>query len=128
MIGINAKARLIPLGSSPPPASSFKLLLHLTDMRQSLFVTVLCVAAGLGAARAADHTFSGEIMDSQCVQMGSHDNMMKSEGAKNAKECAIACVKSGGKYAFYDPAAKRTYQLDNQKKAGDYAGQKVTVI
>ncbi|HUE00883.1 MAG TPA: DUF5818 domain-containing protein [Bryobacteraceae bacterium] len=96
-------------------------------MRQSLFVTLLCVAAGLGAAQAADHTFTGEIMDSQCAQMGSHDNMMKSEGANNPKECSIACVKSGGAYALYDPAAKRAYQLDNQKKARDYAGQKVTI-
>jgi hypothetical protein len=96
-------------------------------MKQSLFITVLCVAAGLGVARADKHTFTGEIMDSQCAQMGSHDNMMKSEGAKNAKECAIACAKSGGTYALYDPAAKRAYQLDNQKKARDYAGRKVTI-
>jgi hypothetical protein len=94
-------------------------------MKLSLFVTVLCVTAGLGVAD--DHTFTCEIMDNQCAQMGSHDNMMKSEGAKNAKECAIACVKSGGKYALYDPAAKRGYQLDNKKKARDYAGQKVTI-
>jgi ATP-dependent protease HslVU (ClpYQ) peptidase subunit len=66
-------------------------------------------------------------MDSQCAQMGSHDNMMKSEGANNPKECSIACVKSGGAYALNDPAAKRAYQLDNQKKARDYAGQKVTI-
>src|ERR1700730_2896906 len=96
-------------------------------MKQSLFLTVVFVGTGLGMARAADHTFTGEIMDSQCAQMASHDNMMKSEGAKNAKECTIACVKSGGKYALYDPAAKRAYQLDNQKKARDYAGQKVTI-
>ncbi len=96
-------------------------------MKQSLFITVLCVAAGLGVARAADHTFTGEIMDSQCAQMGSHDNMMKGEGASNAKECAIACVKKGGTYALYDPGAKRAYQLDNQKKARDFAGQRVTI-
>ena len=96
-------------------------------MKQSLFITVLFIATGLGIARAKDQTFTGEIMDSQCAQMGSHDNMMKPEGATNAKECAIACVKSGGKYALYDPAAKRAYQLDNQKKAQDYAGQKVKI-
>jgi hypothetical protein len=96
-------------------------------MKQSLFITVLCVTAGVGVARSDDHTFTGEIMDSQCAQMGSHDNMMKSESAKNARECAIACVKSGGKYALYDPVVKRAYQLDNQKKARDYAGQKVTI-
>src|SRR5258708_28784796 len=96
-------------------------------MKQSLFITALCVAAGLGVAGADDKTFTGEIMDSQCAQMGSHDNMMKGEGAKNAKECTNACVKSGGKYALYDPASKHVYQLDDQKKARDFAGQKVTI-
>jgi hypothetical protein len=96
-------------------------------MKQSFFIPVLCVAAGLGIVRAADRTFAGEIMDSQCAQMSSHDNMMKGEGATNAKECTIACVKKGGTFALYDPAAKRAYQLDNQKKARDFAGQKVTI-
>src|SRR6202453_531859 len=97
------------------------------DMKHSLFTTVLCVAAGLGVARAADRTFTGEIMDSQCAQMSSHDNMMKGEGATNSTECTLACVKKGGTYALYDPAAKRAYELDNQKKARDYVGQKVTI-
>jgi len=92
-----------------------------------LFFTIIYAVTGIGLVQAADHTFTGEIMDSQCAQMGSHDNMMKGEGAKNAKECTLACVKSGGKFALYDPAAKKAYQLDNQKKARDYAGQKVTV-
>jgi ATP-dependent protease HslVU (ClpYQ) peptidase subunit len=96
-------------------------------MKQSLIFTIVYAATGIGLIQAADHTFTGEIMDSQCAQMGSHDNMMKGEGAKNAKECTIACVKSGGKYALYDPSAKKAYQLDNQKKAADYAGQKVTI-
>jgi hypothetical protein len=90
-------------------------------MKQSLFIAVLCGAAGF----AAD--FTGQIMDSQCADMGSHENMMKGEHASNAKECAIACVKKGGTYALYDPAAKRAYKLDNQKKAREFAGQKVTV-
>jgi hypothetical protein len=96
-------------------------------MKQSLFITLLCVASGFGVARAADKTVTGEIMDSQCADMGSHENMMKGENASNAKECAIACVKKGGKYALYDPAAKKAYQLDDQKKAKEFAGQKVTV-
>ena len=96
-------------------------------MKKSLFITVFCVGAGLGVARAADRTFTGEIMDSQCADMASHDNMMKGEGATNAKECTIACVKKGGTYSLYVPAAKQSYKLDNQKKAAAFAGQKVTV-
>ena len=45
------------------------------------------------AAFAADKTYTGEIMDSQCADMASHDNMMKGENAHNAKECTISCVK-----------------------------------
>jgi hypothetical protein len=96
-------------------------------MKKTLFTTAFLVAVGLGTAQAADKTFTGEIMDSQCADMGSHDNMMKGEHASNAKECAISCVKKGGKYALYDPAGKRAYALDNQKKAQAFAGQKVTV-
>ena len=96
-------------------------------MKQPLFIALVCVAGSLGIARGADNTFTGEIMDSQCADMGSHDNMMKGEHASNAKECAIACVKKGGTYALYDPAAKKAYKLDNQNKAKAFAGQKVTV-
>jgi hypothetical protein len=92
-------------------------------MKQSLFIAVLCAAAGL----AADKTFTGEIMDSQCADMGSHENMMKGMHASNAKDCAIACVKQGGTYALYDPASKKAYKLDSQKKAQAFAGQKVTI-
>ncbi len=45
-------------------------------------------------------------MDSQCAQMGSHEQMMKQEGAKSAKECSDASVKAGGKYVLY--AATKT--------------------
>jgi hypothetical protein len=89
-------------------------------MKQILFAASFAIAS----AMAAD-TFTGEIMDSQCADMGSHENMMKGEHASTAKECAIACVKKGGKYAFYD--GKKAYALDNQKKAKDFAGQKVTI-
>jgi hypothetical protein len=72
-------------------------------------------------------TFAGEIMDSQCAAMGSHEAMMKMEGTKNAKECTLACVKQGGKFVLYDAGSKTTYQLDNQEKSREFAGQKVKV-
>jgi hypothetical protein len=92
-------------------------------MKQSLIIFVLSA----GAAFAADKTFTGEIMDSQCADMASHENMMKGEGASNAKECSMVCVKKGGTYALYVPSAKQAYKLDNQKKAAAFAGQKVSV-
>ncbi len=91
-------------------------------MKQLLFLFALSTAAF-----GADKTFTGEIMDSQCSDMASHEDMMKGEGAHNAKECSIACVKKGGTYALYASGEKRSYKLDNQKKAAAFAGQKVTV-
>ena len=75
-------------------------------------------------AWAQDKSFNGEIMDSQCASMGSHDQMMKQEGAKNAKECSDACVKMGGKYVLYDAGTKTTYQLDDQTKPKNSPGRK----
>lgn len=79
------------------------------------------------SATPRGNSFSGEVMDSQCAPMGSHDAMMKQEGANNAKECSDACVKMGGKYVLFDAEKKTTYQLDDQNKAKEFSGQKVTV-
>ena len=80
-------------------------------------------AAPSGAAQS----YTGEIMDSACAAMGSHEMMMKQEGAKDAKECTLKCVAGGSKFALFDAASKTTYQLDDQTKPKDFAGQKVKV-
>ncbi len=87
----------------------------------------LLLLAGLSTAQAADSSFTGEIMDSQCARMGSHAKMMKEEGAKDAKECTLSCVKMGGKYVLFNAAKKTTYQLDDQQKPQEFAGQNVKV-
>lgn len=72
-------------------------------------------------------TFSGEIMDSACAQMGSHKEMEAKEGAKTARACTEACVKNGSALVLYNPATKMTYQLSDQDKAKMYAGERVRV-
>jgi len=74
-----------------------------------------------------DRSFTGEISDSQCAKMGSHEGMMKKEGIKTEKECTQGCVKMGGKYVLFNATAKKVYDLDDQTKPADFAGQKVTV-
>ncbi len=74
-----------------------------------------------------DEVFSGEIMDSQCAKMGSHEIMMKKEGARDVRECVLDCEKMGGKFVLYDGATKATYQLDDQKRAEEFAGQQVKI-
>lgn len=72
-------------------------------------------------------TFSGEIMDSACAQMGSHKQMEAKEGVKSARACTEACVKNGSSLVLYNPSNKMTYQLSDQDKAKMYAGERVHV-
>ncbi len=85
-------------------------------------------------AAPKDSTYSGEIMDSQCAKNGSHDAMLKKEGMgkmigdpKAGMMCTANCVKMGSKYVLYNAAKKTVYQLDDQQKPEQFAGQKVTV-
>ncbi len=72
--------------------------------------------------------FTGEIMDSQCAMMGSHDPAgYKMTKTDNPKDCTLACVKMDGKFVLYDGTKKTTYMLDDQEKPKEFAGQKVKV-
>lgn len=88
-------------------------------------VLMLGVSAGLAAQKSA--AFSGEIMDSACAKSGSHAAMMKNNPGLTAKECTLACVQHGAKFVLYDAANKKVYQLDNQQKPAEFAGNRVTV-
>src|SRR5665213_980970 len=89
------------------------------------FVLFMC---SFTITAAKDMTYSGEIMDSACAKMGSHEGMMKGHpGIKDAKGCTLGCVKGGAKFVLYDESSKTVYQLDDQKKPMEFAGEKVTV-
>ena len=94
-------------------------------MRTLTIIATLLLTAGSGLPQS--RSFTGEIMDSQCAGMRSHDKMMQGVDAKTAKECTQKCVELGGKYTLFDPATKTAYQLDNQEKAAAFAGRKVNV-
>jgi uncharacterized protein DUF5818 len=100
---------------------------------KKLALTVLSFLTVVSLSFAAPKTpkgksFSGEIMDSQCAMMGSHDPAgYKMTNTDNPKDCTLACVKMGGKFVLYDAAKKTTYILDDQEKPKDFAGQKVKV-
>ena len=96
--------------------------------------SVLLLAAGYTVAK--DKTFTGEIFDSQCAKNSSHAMMLKKEGMgdKDPNDpmvkgmCTKNCVKMGGKYVLFDAAKKTIYELDDQQKPEQFAGQKVKVI
>jgi hypothetical protein len=89
----------------------------------------------LSVAAPKEKTFTGEIMDSQCAKMGSHEMMLKKEGMGDKspndpmakKMCTQNCVKMGGKYVLFDSAHKKVYQLDDQTKPEQFAGAPVKV-
>jgi len=99
----------------------------------SLVGSLVLVAVGFAAPKAK--TFTGEIMDSQCSKMGSHEMMLKKEGMADKdpndpmakKMCTVNCVKMGGKYVLSDAANKKVYQLDDQTKPEQFAGAPVRV-
>jgi len=98
----------------------------------SLVASLLVASMALGRnplhKSSKGKAFTGEIMDSQCSAMGTHDpSGYKMTNTNNPKDCTLACVKMGGKFVLYDAAKKVTYQLDNQEKPQEFAGQKVKV-
>lgn len=73
-------------------------------------------------------TFTGEVFDSQCAMNNSHKQMEQMKGmADDSKMCTLKCVEMGGKFVLQDTAKKITYQLDDQEKPKEFAGQKVKV-
>ena len=96
--------------------------------RLALGLGALLVVAGLSIAAPKDSTFTGQIMDSQCAMSGSHAQMEKMHNMPDdSKACTLECVKMGGKFVLYNAAKKATYQLDDQEKPKEFAGQKVKV-
>ena len=94
---------------------------------------VLITALVLDAPK--DRVFNGEIMDPQCAMDGTHAEMLKKVGlaGKDPKDpeakktCSEICIQMGGKYVLYDAASQKTYQLDDQSKVKQFAGQNVKV-
>ncbi len=93
----------------------------------TLVAALLLALTPFSFAKRAEKTYTGEVMDSACAKMGNHDAGYKMTGTNTPKDCTLACVKSGSKLVLYDPTTKTTYQLDDQEKAKELAGQNVKV-
>ncbi len=105
-------------------------------MKKFVLSIAVCTLLMPGFAAAKDQTFSGEIMDSQCAKNASHAMMLKKEGMGDKdpndpmtkKMCTQNCVKMGGKYVLYNAAKKTVYELDDQQKSAEFAGQKAKIV
>jgi len=114
------------------------ITLATSDMKKIAvsFAAILVFAVlSLAAPKPKSETFTGEIMDSRCAMNASHAEMLKKEGMADKdpndpmakKMCTQNCVKMGGKYVLFNPADKSVYELDDQTKPADFAGEKVNV-
>ena len=108
-------------------ALSWALLLAVTIPAPAQTMTQHNMQNMQGSQSGGTHTFMGEIYDNACAQMGSHRPMMKKEHAKTARECTLKCVDNGSKFVLYNRSRKMTYQLDDQDKAKQFAGDRVRV-
>ena len=61
-------------------------------------------------ASSADQTWTGQISDSMCG--ASHAKMIASHPGMTDRDCAQACIKSGGKYVFV--MTGKVYKIANQ--------------
>jgi hypothetical protein len=75
-------------------------------------------------------TFRGEIMDSRCAQMGSHEAVMKMQGFQTPLQCALFCahyLQNPSAWVLYDANHKTVYQLNDQENVQPYAAEKVAI-
>jgi hypothetical protein len=97
----------------------------------------VALLAGLATfASAADKTWAGQISDSMCGS--SHMKMISAHAGMTDRDCALACVKGGGKYVFVSDG--KVYKIANQdlgllqvhaghtvQLTGDMKGDTITV-
>jgi hypothetical protein len=99
---------------------------HILMRKTTLFGLLGALVLLTYQGRAEDVRFKGEIMDSPCAALGGHSAMMNKD-INTEKACTLECVKHGGVLVLYDAAMMKTYQLDDQKKSAQFAGEKVLV-
>lgn len=84
----------------------------------------IALASGLSFARPSSSTgssgkvFIGEISDSMC---GLKHPM------PNAKMCTLGCVQKGAKFVLADEKNHKVYNLSDQEKPKQFAGEEVRV-
>jgi hypothetical protein len=92
-------------------------------MKRALRSTSLGFLLSVAGAFSAQQTWTGQITDSMC---GKDHSMMQHGGKKvSARECTLACVKDGSKYAFVSNGT--VYEIQNQdlKDLATHAGHTV---
>lgn len=83
-------------------------------------------AAGGAKTTAPLRTFTGVITDGQCATKGSHQEVMKRASVNTEANCVKGCARRYG-YVLFDPASKKIYKLNEDRRPSELANQKVVV-
>jgi hypothetical protein len=97
----------------------------------ALLLATAFLQAGSRSGQQQNNTplsYTGEIMDSKCAGQGAHSQVMAKEGVKTAKDCTLLCMKDESKFVLYSADAKTSFNLDDQDKPREYAGEKVMIV
>jgi hypothetical protein len=101
------------------------------NLAKLLLLATAFLQSGFKSSQQQNNTplsYTGEIMDSKCAEQGSHNQVMTKEGIKTAKDCTLWCIKDSSKFVLYTADPKTYYNLDDQDKPQEYAGEKVTIV
>lgn len=94
----------------------------------TLFFATFAFAGVKPPRQSGGKVFTGEIMDNMCAAAGSHKGMEDMfQIGDDPEKCTLECVEKGGKFVLYDTTKKTIYQLDDQTRPKQFAGQKVKV-
>jgi len=71
----------------------------------------------------------GEVTDTMCAPSKSHSNMIarKPNMGHDASSCVKECAKIGARYVLLDNKTGKVYQVDDQTRIAQFAGQRVKV-
>jgi hypothetical protein len=105
--------------------SEFSNLISGGKMKKLTYLAFsIALASGLSFARpkpaapSGAKVFVGEISDSMCGLK----HMMP-----NAKQCTLGCVTKGAKFVLADEKHHKVYNLSDQEKPKEFAGERVRV-
>jgi hypothetical protein len=94
---------------------------------------VIVVFLSLPLWSQEERRFVGEIADSSCALnvhslTRSHKEMLQGKGmGKTAADCSRICVQHYGSHYVLEDKKQSVFNLDNQKKAAEFAGVHVIV-
>ena len=103
-------------------------LARVSWMFAPLFALSLFALSG-GSDQTTPTILRGEVTDTICAKSGSHEEMMAKipSMGRDKATCTKQCAAMGFKYVLYDEASKKLYNLDDQARAGTFAGRRVQI-